>query len=313
MRFDFFPLRFEFTARESLHFPPGKAANILRGALGVIFKRIACTPECRDARACDVRESCPYARVFEPTPQGAGPSGLSDWPRPFVFRARHLDGLTIQPGQSFHFDLHVFSLDPDVLAYFVLTFATLAREGLGPRRGKAELQFVRRLPLGTLPEQIVYCGSTQTITSSVEPASIDLDAIPSSPNKIVVEFVSPTELKHEHKITNRPEFPILFGRIRDRISTLRALYGPGPLEIDFRESGARAAEVRMTRCEVRRQEATRSSARTGQTHSIGGFVGLVEYEGKLAEFVPYLEAARWVGVGRQVVWGKGEISLSKSG
>ncbi len=85
----------------------------------------------------------------------------------------------------------------------------------------------------------------------------------------------PTELKHEHTlIAARPEFPILFGRIRDRISTLRSLYGAGPLDIDFRGIGDRAAAVRMTRCEVRRQEADRRSTRTGQRHSIGGFVGI---------------------------------------
>ena len=310
MQFEFFPLRFEFIARESLHFPLGKASNLLRGALGMIFKRIACLPECRDAHTCHAREACPYARVFEPVAQGAGPSGLSDWPRPFVFRARHLDGLTLQPDQLFYFDLNVFSREPDVLAYFVRTFAALAREGLGPRRGKAELQSVRRLAVGDLTEQFLYQGSTQMMAASVDPAKLDLAPALTAPDKIRVQFLSPTELKHGDRITNRPEFPILFARIRDRISTLRTLYGPGPLDIDFRASGARAADVRMTRCEVRWQDAARRSTRTGQTHSIGGFVGFAEYAGDLAEFLPYLEAARWTGVGRQSVWGKGEISIA---
>jgi hypothetical protein len=309
VRFEFFPLRFEFTARESLFFPPGKAANILRGALGVIFKRIACVPECADARTCEIRHSCPYASVFAPAAD-EGPSGLADSPRPFVFRARHLDGHTIQPGQPFHFDLNVFALDPTVLAYFVLTFAALAREGLGPRRGKADLKRVRRIALGDFPEQIVFEGATQTMAGSIDPASLDLDPVAGAPQKIRVEFLTPTELKHEHRVTNRPEFPILFGRIRDRISTLRRLYGGGPLDIDFQGSGVRASTVRMTRCEGRRVEADRRSSRTGQSHSIGGFVGIAEYEGDLAEFLPCLEAARWTGVGRQSVWGKGEILVT---
>jgi hypothetical protein len=54
----------------------------------------------------------------------------------------------------------------------------------------------------------------------------------------------------------------------------------------------------------------RRSSRTGQTHPIGGFQGTVEYTGPLDEFLPYLEAARWTGVGRQAVWGKGEIAVS---
>jgi hypothetical protein len=325
LQFKLFPLRFEFVAKESLFFPPGKAANILRGAMGVIFRRIACVPDCRDAVSCEIRQSCPYAKVFEPTATSAlrphdepSPSGLADWPRPFVFRARHLDGCTVGVGEPFHFDLHVFTAGSDVLAYFILTFAALSREGLGPRRGKAELLRVRRLSAEGLPEQTLYEQSLQMITAALEPVSLDLTP-PSSasssdtPTRIRVDFLSPTELKHEHRIANRPEFPILFGRIRDRISTLRRLYGTGPLDIDFQGTNARAASVKMTSCQLRRQETERRSTRTGQAHSIGGFIGTAEYEGDLAEFLPYLEVGHWVGVGRQSVWGKGEIKAERIG
>lgn len=288
MRFEFFPLRFEFTARESLFFPAGKAANTLRGALGAEFHRLA---------------GVPYAKVFAPVAAPGGPSGLADSPRPFVFRARHLDGRAIQSGQPFHFDLNVFAIDSTVLEYFVQAFSVLANEGLGPGRGKADLRNVRRLAAAGLPEQIVHDGVA-------DPVVLDLDPLPSAPSKIRVEFLSPTELKHENQIAARPEFPILFSRLRDRISTLRSLYGSGPLEIDFQASRARAAAVKMTACEGRHVDAERRSSRTGQSHSIGGFVGFAEYEGNLAEFLPYLEAGRWTGVGRQAVWGKGEISIA---
>ncbi len=59
--------------------------------------------------------------------------------------------------------------------------------------------------------------------------------------------------------------------------------------------------------------AERRSGRTGKTHPIGGFIGSADYEGELAEFLPFLEAARWTGVGRQTVWGKGEISVEETG
>ncbi|MEX2264101.1 MAG: hypothetical protein WD696_19260 [Bryobacteraceae bacterium] len=60
---------------------------------------------------------------------------MADWPRPFVFRAAHLDGLTIRPAEDFHFDVHLFDVKDPALAYFVLAFAQLAREGLGPGTG----------------------------------------------------------------------------------------------------------------------------------------------------------------------------------
>jgi hypothetical protein len=38
-------------------------------------------------------------------------------------------------------------------------------------------------------------------------------------------------------------------------------------------------------------------------------VGEAEYEGELAEFLPYWRLGKWVGVGRQTVWGKGEMEV----
>jgi len=122
--------------------------------------------------------------------------------------------------------------------------------------------------------------------------------------RLRVRFLTPTELKG----TERPEFGALLRRVRDRVSALRELYGDGPLAIDFKAFGERASCVSMTRCELATVAAQRISRGTGQRHSLGGFTGFAEYEGDLAEFLPYLEIARWTGVGRQTVWGKGEIA-----
>jgi hypothetical protein len=247
---------------------------VLRGAFGMALERVAAGPE--------------YARIFRPHAEG-GPSGLADPPRPFVFRARHLDGITVPAGGAFHFDVNLFTLDPRARECLVHAFDEVGREGLGPGRGRADLD---------------------QSTGTGEVVSLDLDAATSPPKRIRVDFLTPTELKHEGHVMERPDFAILFARVRDRISTLRALYGSGPLEIDFQAAGARSAEVHMSRCELRRVELERRSSRTGQSHSIGGFTGFAEYEGELAEFLPYLEAAHWTGVGRQAVWGKGEITVA---
>jgi hypothetical protein len=122
--------------------------------------------------------------------------------------------------------------------------------------------------------------------------------------RLRIRFLTPTELKG----AARPDFGVLMSRIRDRISTLRELYGAGPLDLDFKAFGDRASRVSMTRCDVTRVTASRTSRATGQKHPLGGFTGICEYEGDLTEFVPYLEIARSTGVGRHTVWGNGEIS-----
>jgi hypothetical protein len=307
--FRLYPLRFSFVAREPIHFPIGKFSNILRGAFGTIFRRITCVPECTGARQCESRATCPYARMFEPSALVAGPSGLADWPRPFVFRATHLDGRTVHAGEPFHFDLNLFDVHSPAVAYLVLAFGQLAREGLGPRRSRVELAGVLQLDSQGEPSAEIFRGKSLVMQQNTPPLELDF-APPAKPViRLRVRFLTPTELKTRQQLAGHPEFSILAARIRDRISTLRELYGDGPLTIDFRAFGERAALVRMSRCDMQQVEVVRRSSRTGQVHPIGGFTGEAEYEGDLTAFVPYLAAAKWTGVGRQTVWGKGEISF----
>ena len=309
LTFEFYRFRFHFRSGGSLYFPPYKSGNIVRGAFGDLFRKLVCIPGCHDAKTCEVRSTCPYARIFEPqAARREGPSGLADWPRPFVFRAAHLDGRTILKGEAFYFDVHIFDISDPALAYFVIAFSQLAREGLGPGRGRAELAAVDQLDLQGAVVARVFDGARFQMSELAGPITVELASAAKPVDCVRVQFVTPTELKSEHQLVNRPEFGILFARLRDRISTLRALYGAGPLDTDFRAMGERAAAIRLTHCELQRHEVDRLSSRTGKHHPLGGFAGEAEYKGELAEFVPYLLLGKWVGVGRQTVWGKGELA-----
>lgn len=285
-KFEFFRFRFHFRAVDTVHFPAGKSGNVIRGALGLILR--------------DTASPAAYARLFEPGSQlGRAPSGLGDWPRPFILRADELDGRTVPEGGQFCFDVHVFDLRAAVLAYFHEAFAQFGRQGIGPGHGRVTLEQA---------EQLDFDGRVGPIAGA-PPLALDLEPQAGRVERVEVRFLSPTELKSGGTIAPRPEFAILFARLRDRISTLRAMYGAGPLEIDFRGMGERAATVRMSRCDVCWETVQRKSGRTGQVHPLGGFTGTAEYQGNLAEFVPWLRAARWVGVGRQTVWGKGDVRV----
>ncbi len=133
---------------------------------------------------------------------------------------------------------------------------------------------------------------------TIDKVEIKLNAPPSGATRLRVQFLTPTELKG----CERPEFAALFARIRDRVSVLRSLYGPGPLDIDFVGLGEKAKAVQMTRCDLQVKDIRRRSGSQRATHSIGGFVGVAEYEGDVSVFLPYFEAAQWTGVGRQTVW-----------
>ena len=282
MTFDLCSYRFCLRARRAISFPASGPANWLRGGLGSTLRKIACAAQCpghdgHPTRECAFRSACAYARIFEPV--SAGPSGLADPPRPFVFRASQLADRGIVPGETFWFGVNFFDTHETVPNDFARAFALL---------DEAELECVEQ------------CTSI----------SVSLRSRLGAVDRLHVEFLTPTELKgtgNGNALRATPEFPILFARARDRVSTLRAFYGSGPLDIDFRGMGERARSITMTKCELRTVVRQRRSSRTGQVHGIGGFTGVAEYEGDLAEFLPILEAARWTGIGRHCVWGNGEI------
>jgi hypothetical protein len=286
--FEFYRFRFAFRALDPVHFPPGKSGNLIRGAFGMALRSSA--------------SASAYQHWFEPGPgPGRAPSGLADWPRPFVLRAAHLDGITVPAGSSFCFDVHVFDLKAPVLPHFRPAFAQLAESGLGPGRGRSELEAVQQLDAD---DRVSITGEAPG-----PPTVVSLDPVETSANRVLLRFLTPTELKGGGALVVEPEFPVLFGRLRDRIASLRTLYGAGAPDVDFRGQNQRAAEVRLVASRIEWQRRERKSARTGQVHPLGGFTGEAEYEGAMAEFLPWLRAARWVGVGRQTVWGKGDVRV----
>jgi hypothetical protein len=265
---EFTALELRFRAESRIRFPPGRAANILRGTLGKAGFGEA-----------------EFNRFFKPR-LGDGPSGLKDPPRPFVLRVAHLDGVSLECGETFAVRMNVFA--GGACEFLARAAAAAARQGWGPERGTAELAAAEQKRF-VLP--LVAAG---------QPVS-----------RLTVRFLTPTELKGDGGLAPRPEFGVLFARLRDRISTLRAVYGPGPLDLDFAAWGERAARVRMVRCDVRQVASARRSSGTGQTHPLGGFVGEAVYEGDLEDFLPFLRAGFWTGVGRQTVWGHGQIEVEE--
>ncbi len=226
----------------------------------------------RGALGWILRDTPDYEKLFAPI--ASGPSGLRNPPRPFVFRAANLNGGTVAPGERFQFQINVFS---NAGASFVGAFAK-------------------------------WSGRAQLLDAITEFVSIDL--APGDPiQEITVSFVTPTELKSANELAPEPLFSILLARAQDRVSTLSALYGPGPLPIDFASMRERAANISITRREIASASRLRRSSRTGQVHPLGGFTGIVHYAGDLTEFLPVLTAAQHTGVGRQTVWGNGEICL----
>jgi hypothetical protein len=229
--------------------------------------------------------------MFEPraTREVGGPSGFENQPRPFVLRAASLDGKDFLAAEKFALDVNVFEPEIPALRYFQQAFAQLAMDGLGPGRPRVELVDADELPTVEL--------AMTTPRDRVE--------------RLSLTFLTPTELKIGGEILREPRFDAVVGRARDRVTSLIALYQPAaaPVSLDFRGMGERSRAVRMVTGRFEQCDYGRRSSRTGQRHGLGGFTGEASYVGDLGEFLPYLEALWWTGLGRLTVWGNGLVRV----
>ncbi|MGP8246613.1 MAG: CRISPR system precrRNA processing endoribonuclease RAMP protein Cas6 [Bryobacteraceae bacterium] len=286
--FEFYRLRLHLRAHGPLRFP-APAANLLRGALGLWLEG--------NERGQDYARWFRPGRVSETRPT---PSGLADWPRPFLLRASHLDGMECRPGECWSFDVHIFAREAFRPLVRALTGA--AEHGMGRGCVSSALASAEALDLDDNAAPLAGEGTPPPIRLNLADAG-------ERASRVSLRFVTPTELKGRAFSAQEPDFATLFARLRDRLGNLGTLYGAGPLEVDFRGLGERARSVRLRHAQLHWERAERRSSRTGQVHPLGGFTGKADYEGDLGEFLPWLAAARWVGVGRQTVWGKGDVRV----
>ncbi len=124
-----------------------------------------------------------------------------------------------------------------------------------------------------------------------------------------LNFLTPVELKKEGQVVTQPDFPVLIERLAERIWALGCLYQHWPAATDLTPLAHSAREVQLTNFEWHPTHQQRRSARSGQLHGLGGFIGWAEYTGPVSQFLPLLSIGAWTGVGRQTVWGKGAFQI----
>jgi hypothetical protein len=224
--------------------------------------------------------------------------------------------------EPFWFDVHLFRIHPETVAFLTLSFSQFAVEGIGPRRGKAALVRAETIGLEGEPGFCFFADGVFRQSSFPEPLVMALgsswgetSAKDDGATRLRVQFLTPTELKQDGRVVEVPGAAVLAARAFDRISALQYFYAEQPRPEDMAREQRRvlmeaAGRLRISRQDLTMATAERISSRTGQKHALEGLLGEVEYEGPrdaVEALLPWLRAAAMTGVGRQTVWGKGEI------
>ncbi|MCW5891115.1 MAG: CRISPR system precrRNA processing endoribonuclease RAMP protein Cas6 [bacterium] len=285
--------------------------NMLRGTFEITFRRLVCHDISLDCRACPLLSACPYPAVFRPSPP-AGAERLSraqDLPRPFVLEPPVDAPARLRPGDELDVGLTLFGRANDLAPYFVVALRALADRGLGPTRGRLRIgRVVGQTPDG---EHGVFDAGTAAVRPVLDGLRLPHLCQPNDERarRVRIRFVTPTTLKRDGRWVETPSFADVVCRIRDRLSSLAAFYGDGPVEMDFAGVGGAASAVRTVECRTRWERRTRRSNRTGAVHETSGFVGEAVYAGEVGPWMPLLRLGEAVHVGKYAVWGNGRVEV----
>lgn len=290
-------------------------ANVLRGALGLVFRKLVCPREWMDNSCppCPLYASCAYGQVFVPTPPADGNRLRlqQDLPRPFVIEPPGLASGELHSPDRLTFGLMLFGSSARFLPFFVTTLERLGREGMGRDRVPFDLVEVRsRHPAGD--EVLLRAGEatlrlpTRRITTSdllghdapssrsgsreTSPGAAAGKSSAASPRRLTLRFVTPTLLKTgsgigpngerlaAREVREKPELGVIVRRVRDRLSSLCAFFGAGWFHPDFAGLGAAADRAALIESNTQWLSRTRRSTRTGQSYDLEGLVGEALYE-----------------------------------
>ena len=299
-------LGFELVPRRRCRLP-AFLGSTLRGGLAGQLRRMCCVRPGRGCAGCSLRPGCAYAVLFDPGPQRLGLKGVERAPRPVVIDPPLRNATLWETRNRLEFDVIIFGRPVRYASYLPEAVAGMAGRGMGRRRHEFGL---RQVMVQRGAESWKRIGG-DTTASRMRPVELRrlLPAAPAG-GRIRMQFVTPLRLLANGRLLVRPTFRDLVRSLLFRANTMLSLYGPGPLEVDFRKLLERAEQVRVARNGLRMMRLQRYSNRQRRALPLDGVVGSIEFEGDgLRSFLPLLRAGTVLHLGKATVMGLGRYEL----
>jgi CRISPR-associated endoribonuclease Cas6 len=301
---------FHLRATTELHLPPYKGST-LRGAFGVVFKDTVCIMDHRDCDRCILRLKCAYPYIFD-TPIPDGSTRMRKYqraPHPFVIDPSLETQQLYKPNEPLSFGLTLIGKAVDYLPYFIYTFERLGKDkGIGRGRGRFEVERVTWVDAEGA-ERTIYSGEKKVLTNSFRPLTIQDFSLSQNSELVTVSYLTPTRIAYNGQLHTVPEFHVIIRNLLRRLSNLCYFHCGEELRLDFKAIIEQAKEIEMRDGDVRWHDWERYSARQDTRMKMGGFVGKVEYQGVLAEFLPLLKLGERVHVGKGSGFGLGRYEI----
>ncbi|MEZ0328051.1 MAG: CRISPR system precrRNA processing endoribonuclease RAMP protein Cas6 [Dissulfuribacterales bacterium] len=285
---------------------------VLRSGLGGVIKRLVCVLRNAACATCILKTSCMYAMFFEPIAAPHTVSArLTEIPKPYVLSSRSFSGTDIEQGQSVEFSVKLFGKANQYLPYLVHSVMKLGETGIGKKidgkgRGRFQLNKVRSDGNDLLENEILKDIPCIHDLSCWQPQAERSQPV----SRLTVKYITPIRLKEQGRLTKELPFHTLFFAAMRRITALEQVYGENTTEMNYDGLIARAQDVKTCDSTLVWKEFSHYSGRQKIAIKLGGLVGYATYEAEnLQDFLPFLQYAERVHLGKQTVFGLGKLEV----
>ncbi len=324
--FRFAQFQFFLKALGNIHLPVYKGSTF-RGGFGHAFKKVVCVNRERICGSCLLKEKCVYSYVFE-TPPPSDTLKMRKYPyapHPFIITPPLEEKKEYRQDEGLCFELLLIGKAIDFLPYFIYTFDELGQMGIGKAKGRYHLEEVTAIAPDARTKgkgegikarneggETIYSGQDKTLNNNFRVLKTDdLGSFHLSPNTLHLQFLTPTRLKFDGRLSPDLEFHILFRNLLRRISLLSYFHCGEELDLDFKGLIEKSREVKVQKEKLSWFDWERYSNRQDTKMMMGGFIGSITFEGDLEPFLPFLLLGEYIHVGKGTSFGLGKYEMTR--
>lgn len=312
-------LRFDIVARDNVALGGYNAGQRLRDALASVMRRAVCPETGRRGRPSPEHAAvCPVCWLL------AAETDPGQVRRAYAVVPPREQVDVLETGERTAFGLTLFGDGFQYLPYFVLAVNEVGQVGVGPGRGRFDLDAIwAGNPLTGNVEPVLQPGDDlvrvpqeQVTWSAVVAVARSLGDVLARRGELQLRFLSPTRLVYDEGLVKTADFGVFFRRLLERIDSLRYQFAGEDRRADgeVEHLYQLADRVRTVADDTQWMEVSSWSGRQRRKQWLSGIVGTATYRAReWADLLPWLVLGQATQVGKLAVKGNGVFEVIGQG
>lgn len=293
--------------------------SALRGAFGTALKKAVCTIRNHDCSTCILQQGCLFTKLFFEL-QNTKETPSQRLLKPYIIEPPLEEKLSYSKGETFSFNLILLGCFHEYLPFLLYAIEIMGNQGIGRStqniREHASFSIKQVYAFHNDATLSIYDTEKKQLLSIPPPSllsppvfSTDTN-IKSDPSNLKVQLLTPLRFKADNCFGGELSFEQLSRLMLRRITTLFTEFSKESFYLDYQKILEQAKQIRVIDSTISWKDYARYSSRQQQALKLGGLIGTVRYEGNIAPFIPLLDLATLLHLGKQTTFGLGKISYT---